>query len=89
MESLEFKKTALLEVLEVQVEVLQYQLLILLFSWDFSKDNRENRALFMAQTVSLDKTSGNTVVSLPQISAKEENKSEIFFKEEDFYESIF
>ena len=88
MESLEFKKTALLEVLEVQVEVLQYQLLILLFSWDFSKDNRENRALFMAQTVSLDKTSGNTV-SLPQISAKEENKSEIFFKEEDFYESIF
>ena len=32
----------------------------------------------MAQTVSLDKTSGNTV-SLPQISAKEENKSEIFF----------
>ena len=32
MESLEFKKTALLEVLEVQVEVLQYQLLILLFS---------------------------------------------------------
>ena len=44
----------------------------------------------MAQTVSLDKTSGNTVVSLPQISAKEENKSEIFFfKEEDFYESIF
>ena len=44
----------------------------------------------MAQTVSLDKTSGNTVtVSLPQISAKEANKSEIFFKEEDFYESIF
>ena len=88
MESLEFKKTALLEVLEVQVEVLQYQLLILLFSWDFSKDNRENRALFMAQTVSLDKRSGNTV-SLPQISAKEANKSEIFFKKEDFYESIF
>ena len=42
----------------------------------------------MAQTVSLDKTSGNTV-SLPQISAKEANKAEIFFKEEDFYESIF
>ena len=88
MESVEFKKTALLEVLRVTIP--QYQLLILLFSTllVYTEIFHENRALSMEQTVFLDKTSGNTV-SLPQISAKEENKSEIFFKEKDFYESIF